>query len=223
MKRILIGSLIVVAMLGACSEDDPFVPTPTLTGTITLPDSASVAEGNTANASPFNVVARRFQCVYGAALLSSIPVNARITGMRFRLDALTAPFAADTIAIFEVFLSTSTNPPGSLSATFADNRGNDEVLVRDAQLTIDPSDYPTGGSPNAWGKLIPFSTAFIYKGGDLLVEIGVTGLTIANRPTDNVFPSTDTQTGYGTGFSATMADLGLFQDLVLAQYEYTYQ
>lgn len=225
MKRVLITSLIVVTMLASCSEDDPFVPTPVKTGSLALPDSAGTAEGNSANTSPFSEGSERFQSVYGSALLSGIPNGARITGMRFRLNGGQTAFAADTIDVVEVRLSTSRNAPGSLSDIFADNRGSDEVIVRNGQLIIDPSDYPTGGSPNGWGKTILFSTSFVYTGGDLLVEIAMTGLASGNaRLTDNVFPSSaDSQTGYGTGFSATLADGGLFQDLIVVEYSFSYQ
>jgi hypothetical protein len=207
------------AVLG-CGSDEPTAPP--VTESVFLPADAPTVEGNSGNSSPFEQVAGRFQSVYSAGLLG-IPAGSRITGMRFRLDGAAPPFNAVTISNFEIRLSTSVNPPGSLSATFAANRGDDEVIVRTGPLSIAPADYPTGGTPNAFGPTIQFSQPFTYQGGSLLLEVGYTGLPAAEaRGTDNVFPATESQSGYGlvNGFDAASADAGLAADLIVVEYRY---
>jgi len=218
--------LLFAGVLAACADESTSPPStsPPVTESLLLPSYAATVEGNAANFSPFKNMPARFQAVYGTALLR-LPVGATITGMRFRLDAsVSIGTGPVTISNFEVRLSTSAHQPGLLSATFAANRGTDEVVVRTGPLTIGPDDYPVGGFPNAFGPTIEFSQPFVYKGGPLLLEIGYTGLPrFEGGPVlvDAVVPATvESQSAYGSagGFNATTADLGLFQDLTVVEY-----
>jgi hypothetical protein len=194
-----------------------------LSGALQLPANASTTEASSANTSPFGGAGQRFQSVYGVPLLTALPNGATITGMRLRLDGDAMSFKRENLMNFEVRLSTSKKPPGSLSQTFADNRGSDEVIVRAGPLTIEPSDYPSGAKPNAFGKTIDFNLGtFTYRGGPLLLEVGATAVQ-SGRNVDNVSPSTqESQTVYGSGFSATRADGPPFFDLIVVEYTFTY-
>lgn len=195
-----------------------------LVGTLQLPASAATSEGNSSNTSPFGGTSgQRFQSVYGAPLLTALPNGATITGIRLRLDGDAASFKQETVANVEIRLSTSKKPPGSLSQTFADNRGTDEVIVRAGPLSIAPGDYPAGTKPNAFGKTIDFNLGtFTYRGGPLLLEVAATALT-SGRNMDNVSPSTpDSQSVYGTGFSATKSDGAPYFDLIVVEYVFVY-
>ena len=212
-----IGGLPLWVFLATCSEDSTAPP---VTESFDLPANATTAEGDNVNLSPFKGSAGRFQGVYGASLVP-IPVGARITGMSFRLDGTSVAFTNVTIDNLEIRMSTSANPPGSLSTTFASNRGANEVLVRTGPLAIASTDYPAGGTPNAFGPVIQFSRPFVYQGGPLLLEVAFTGLPPAEaRLVDDVFPATDSQSGYGSGFGATSADLGRFSDLIVVRYQF---
>ena len=218
-RRLLraLGGLPLWVFLATCSNDSTAPP---VTESFYLPSNAPTVEGNSANQSPFKGSAGRFQAVYGTSLVP-IPVGARITGMSLRLDGAAPAFTNLTIDNVEIRLSTSALPPGSLSTTFASNRGGDEVIVRTGPLTITPTDYPTGNTPNAFGPTIHFSRPFVYQGGPLLLEVAFTGLPPAEaRLADNVFPTTDSRTGYGSGFNATTADIGLFNDLIVVHYQF---
>jgi len=211
--------LLFAGTLATCSKDST---APRVSESLFVPANAQTVEGSSANQSPFKVQPGRFQTVYAQSVLT-LPVGAKITAIRFRLDGPSSPLPTVTIDNFEIRLSTSKNPPGSLSPTFANNRGTDEVVVRTGPLSIASADYPTGGSPNLFGPLIQFSQPFVYRGGPMLLEIGATGMPAgSNRPSDAVFPATVSQSGYGTsaGFNATTADLGMFDDLIVVEYRF---
>jgi hypothetical protein len=192
-------------------------------GTLQLPANAATDEGNSSNSSPFGGAGQRFQSVYGQALLTALPQGAVITGIRFRLDSSAASFPQETIDNLEIRLSTSKNPPGALSPDFTNNRGADEVIVRAGPLTIEPADYPSGATPNAFGKRIDFNLgSFTYRGGPLLLEVGATAAPSA-RNVDNVSPSSqESQTVYGDGFSATAATGNPYFDLIVVEYTFEY-
>jgi hypothetical protein len=216
--RTLLVLFLAVAGLATCGGTDSTAPTQ---HTLTLPHDALTREGTSANSSVFHPAPGRFQSVYGAGLLG-LPTGARLHGIRFRLDSSQTPFGPDTVATLEIRLSTSAHPPGSLHATFANNRGADEVIARTGPLLVAPSDYGTGSAPNAFGPPIEFTTPFVYQGGPLLLEIGFGGLSHP-RLIDNDYPTTvDAQSGYGTngGFDAPDADVGFFQDLIVVQFLY---
>src|SRR5262249_26979599 len=63
---------------------------------------------------------------------------------------------------------------GTLSPNFAENIGPDAVVVRSGPLTIPANFFPGGSSPNPFA-LIPFSTPYVYRGGDLLLTIRHSG------------------------------------------------
>lgn len=217
------GGADVADVADAASDAGPDSGGASVLGTLQLPANAGAKEGNSSNSSPFGGDAQRFQSVYGEALLTALPRGAIIKAIGFRLEGGATSFTQQTIANLEIRLSTSAKPPGSLSLTFAANRGADSVVVRAGPLTIAPADYPSGPGPNAFGKRIDFDMAsFTYKGGPLLLEIATTAVP-AGRPVDNVFPSSqDSQSVYGTGFSATMADGAPFFDLVVVEYTFEY-
>jgi hypothetical protein len=196
---------------------------PQAVGTLQLPASAGTKEGNSANSSPFGAAGARFQSVYAAASLTALPRGAIIKAISFRLDSSAVTFPSQTISGFEIRLGTSANPPGSLSKTFAANRGPDTVIVRAGPLAIQPADYPTDAAPNAFGKRIDFNRdSFTYRGGALLLEVASSAVP-ASRFVDNVSPSSqDSQSVYGSGFSATIADGNPFFDLIVVEYTFDY-
>jgi len=115
--------------------------------------------------------------VYGSSLLAGVPAGSLITGFRFRPDrAASAPKSPRVIfENYEVTVSTSNFPPGSLSPTYAHNIAGDAVVARDGPLALASEDIPIGGSPNAFGPFIGFTTPFAYRGGELLLTIRHTG------------------------------------------------
>lgn len=217
----LLRQVMCLLILGSVSNCDGDGGSPTLAESLFLPANALTVEGNGSNSSPFENTAGRFQTVYGPALLGGLPNGARLTGMRFRLNENQSAFSSVTISNLEIRLSTSQRQPGSLSTTFATNRGADEVVVRTGPLAIAPADYAVGNTPNTFGRVITFNQPFTYRGGALLLEMAYTGLAPADaRRTDSNSGGGDVQSGYGVanGFNSATADVGLFPGHIVVEY-----
>ena len=183
---------------------------------VVIPSGYENMPGNNYNGSPFGDGAQRFQMAIAASALGAIAPGTAITGIAFRLSGA-APVAPQTLTTFEVSLSVPANAPGSLSTTFSANRGADAVLTRSGPLTIAVADYPSGSSPNAFGRPIAFSTPYLYQGGNLLIEIATTSPS-AIFYTDNLYPTPiNAQSAYSSSFSATTADVGTYVDTIIMQ------
>lgn len=144
---------------------------------IVLPNANAAAEGDLGQNTAVQSDPRTLQTVFAGSQLAGVPPGSTITGLAFRLDDSAGAFPVfDLIWVdYAIQLSTSLNAPGSLSLTFAENIGPDVVTVRSGPLATLAGDFPAGGSPNAFGPEIPFSTRFDYNGGDLLITIRHTG------------------------------------------------
>jgi len=180
-------------------------------GTIVIPSGNAATEG-TGAADVGNVYLGSFgtttQAFIPVSMLSGIPTGDVITGFAFRLDstASTGPSSTATWTNYDVVLS---QPAGILTATFDSNLGADATTVRSGSLTINANSYPGGGSPNAFGPVITFTTPYTYQGTDLLITIRSTG----NGSTDFVL-DTDANflgTSYqqGGGYTATTANASI--------------
>jgi hypothetical protein len=125
---------------------------------------------------------RTYQAAISASELRGV-VGMEITGISWRIGSTAAglaswPEVAANWTQFDIELSTSLNPVNELSTTFADNTGPDAVLVRSGPLMVPALSYPGGAitpAVNDFGPAIPFTSAFTYVGGDLLVTIRHSG------------------------------------------------
>jgi hypothetical protein len=183
---------------------------------IVVPGTYASTEANSSDNAPLGIANQRFQEVISASLLSALHVGDQIVALAFRVQGGETALPAQTIPNYEIRLSQSLNAPGSLSATFADNRGLDEVIARSGSLTINPGDFPGGSSPNSFGW-ISFTTPYTYRGGNLLIEAAGQSFPGGGRDADAVYPYTAglAQTAFGTGFGATMADLGFYNESIV--------
>jgi hypothetical protein len=113
-----------------------------------------------------------FQWQIAASQLTAL-VGDSLTSIGFRLNTGAASVTGPTvIGTFNLELSPSANPLGALSTTFANNIGAGGVTVRSGALTLGAL---TGGvGPNPF-FLIPFSTSYLYSGGDLVVTASING------------------------------------------------
>ena len=86
---------------------------------------------------------------------------------------------------------------------------------------IAPDDYPVGAFPNAWGPVIQFQRGFVYQGGPLLLEIGMTGIS-GRGLVDDVFAGSAARSAYGQadGFNTATADLGIYNDMIVVEYKF---
>jgi hypothetical protein len=163
---------------------------------IVVPNAFTTTEGNIGLSTPIQSAPRTEQTVYAASQLTGIPIGSEITGLTYRLDGMTNstawPPSPRTWAQYNIQLSQSLNPPGSLSNTFANNIGADVVTVRSGPLTIPANAFPGGSSPNPFGIEIAFTTPYTYEGGDLLITLRATG-----NGVDTTFTDADTRTSFG--------------------------
>ena len=180
-----------------------------------VPGQFALAEAGSSDNAPLGASEQHFQQVFSSALLTDLSVGNWIDGIAFRVEGNETAVPAQTIPIYDISLSESPNAPGSLSTTFADNRGADFLTVRSGALTLNAGDFPGGSSPNNFGW-ISFSTPYQYQGGDLLIEVAYQGFS-AGRNADAVYPFTANlaQTAFGNGYNSTTADAGLYAEALV--------
>ncbi|MBN8597785.1 MAG: hypothetical protein J0L78_08940 [Planctomycetes bacterium] len=144
--------------------------------TAVIPPAAEGVAGNSGISIPIgNFGSGTFQVMYSPDQLAAIPRGSTISGMQLRLfNVATAayPPTSRTLSKFEVRFATSTLTPATMSTTFASNMSG-VVVVRSGGTTINAGDCPAGNSgtvPEDWSSVIPFSVAYVYNGGPLVVE-----------------------------------------------------
>jgi hypothetical protein len=186
-----------------------------------VPGQFALAEAGSSDNAPLGASEQHFQQVFSSALLTNISVGYWIDGIAFRVEGNETAVPAQTIPIYDISLSESPNAPGSLSATFANNRGADFLTVRSGALTLNAGDFPGGSSPNNFGWIL-FSTPYQYQGGDLLIEVAYQGFS-AGRNADAVYPFTANlaQTAFGNGYNSTTADAGLYAEALVMGFSIT--
>jgi hypothetical protein len=139
---------------------------PALAATAVVPANLATEEGEWAYGLTSELTGQQ---LFPASALTMLPVGAQITGMQFRLDGSSTSSPASNIANFDVFLEPTTLT--TLSPTFAANHGPDVVQTRSGALSFASGSYPNGGLPRSFGPVIPFSTAFTYAGGSILLTM----------------------------------------------------
>jgi hypothetical protein len=172
-----------------------FSNAPAIAGDVFIPNHAPTTAGPGGYSTLMHTQARSYQLVVGPQELGGLPLGARITGITWRLstwivypDWPGAGVQAD-YSNYDISLSTSNNPPGSLSTTYTDNIGPDVVQVRGGPLSMSNVFFPGGAltpSVNPYGMLIPFTTPYVYQGGALLLTIRHTGNGFASGILDTV-------------------------------------
>ena len=190
--------------------------------TVIVPGEFALAEAGSSDNAPLGAAEQHFQQVFSSALLTNLTIGDLIVGMAFRVEGNETALPAQTIPDYNISLSQSPNAPGSLSATFANNRGADFLTVRSGALTVSAGDFPGASSPNNFGW-ISFATPYQYQGGDLLIEIAYQGFT-AGRDADAAYPYTANlaQTAFGNGFNSTTADAGLYAEALVIAFSTTH-
>jgi hypothetical protein len=138
--------------------------------TIVAPNGYESTEGNNSGSFPFNNFTGRYQQAYSASEFVASPIS--ISEIAFRTDVPAGDTWLNEMS-FTVHLSTSANPVGSLSTTFADNIGADDTLVFTASVQLFSGANAGGPAPNAFDLILTLDTPFTYDptGGDLLMEV----------------------------------------------------
>ena len=145
--------------------------------TVVIPSGDADYESGGGKGAPFNTNSLTTQFVYNQALLGDLPIGTQIDGMSFRQNfsqwfgSAPSPSTDLSYTRFDITISGSNYPAGSLHWTFADNIAPGAALVRSGALTIPANSFPGGTSPNGFGPELAFDTPYTYSGGDLLFTI----------------------------------------------------
>jgi hypothetical protein len=157
--RIYSIAFIAVLMIGDSAQ----------AGIIVAPNANTSVDGNSVQLDPFGELGnpQEFQWVLNGSQLTGI-VGDNITAIGFRLASGQSGQAPSTINSFDLELSSSNNPIGSLSTTYANNIGSNAVTVYNGSLSL--PGLTGGAGPNPF-FLITFTTPFTYTGGNLLMTL----------------------------------------------------
>jgi hypothetical protein len=150
---------VVVALAIGASQASP-----ASAAVLVIPKALDGVEGNISFG--FNA-ALTFQQLVGTTQLNGLPIGATLTGVQFRLNAGEGPNPSSAVTNLDLFLGPSV--AATLGSNVAANKGPGTVQVHAGPYSFAPATYPTGGSPNAFGPVIPFTTPFTYTGGRLLL------------------------------------------------------
>lgn len=161
-----------------------------------------------------------FQQVFAPSQLIGLTPGDVISGMQLRLDNAFLSSPLSTVSNFDVSIGPSNFAPGSLTASVAGNQGAGTVLARSGSLSFPLNSFSTGGSPNAFGPVIPFTNTFTYTGGNLLITVshtapsselqfdigsGIAGAQIAQTQSFNATTLTDFSSDTGLAMQFTIA------------------
>ena len=162
---------------------------------VVIPNHAPTTAGTGAYSTVLHPQPRSYQLVVGPSELGDLPAGAMITGIAWRRPTwIVYPDwpgigATATFANFDISLSTSLNPPGSLSSTYTENIGPDVVQVRDGAFSPGGAFFPGGAltpAVNPFGQTLQFDQPYEYAGGDLLLTVRHTGNGSSNGFLDTV-------------------------------------
>ncbi len=170
--------------------------------TLVVPNDREFAAGPGTFLGPFSSSQRTYQWLIHASQLTSF-VGKSLNGLSFRsLSSETAawPAADTTFNNFELYLSGSVDP-SARSLTFANNVVGARTQVRSGPLTVAAGALPLQGSTFQFGTPVDFS-AYLYNGGNLLIELRHTGSTGTSRSLDAMLATGGATLGYGSLFSA---------------------
>jgi hypothetical protein len=167
---------------------------------IVIPPTYTTVPGTTTFLGPLANANRSYQLLIHESLLTSL-ISKEIVGLSWRLPtSATAPWPTSdvTFSTYDIYLSGSV-PPAARSLTFSNNVVGTQKLVRSGPLTMLANEYPSGSTPNEFGKEIAFNQSYTYNGGHLLIEIRHQGFSGTSRSVDAIGTAIS---GYGTLFSA---------------------
>lgn len=140
---------------------------------VTVPGEVAATEGNGATfiGSFFGNNTIQVQVAESELLSQGLAPGYVIQGLRWRLNGGAPTVSSDSIiSDLEILLGQAVNTVAGMSTTFADNVAGG-VLVHDGAYTFLANSMPGGGTPNAFGPAVPFSTGYVYQGGDLVIQV----------------------------------------------------
>lgn len=169
---------------------------------VVVPNDRATTAGGGSFLGPLSNSGRRYQMLMAASQLTPF-LGKNMMGVAFRntTTITTAwPSAPATYPDYRILMGPGVAPP-LRSLTFADNILGTQQEVRSGPITFATDSYPLAGPNLEFGQTIPFTTPFLYTGGDLLMEIRHTGFAGTSRSVDAVAASGGV--GYDTLVGAT--------------------
>ena len=167
---------------------------------IVCPNANTTVAGDAGLNTVFRNLSRTHQILIAASELANLPNGTPITGLTFRAQpaqasafpptGITATFTDYTIEV-----ATAATTPATMSTTLAANVGPDAVVVRSGPHSIAPLAFSNANNPTAFGPTIPFTTYYVYTGGNLVITIRHSG----NAQNVNSFMDCITPAGPGYG------------------------
>lgn len=155
-----------------------------------------------------------FQWDLAASQLTPL-VGTTLSGIGFRLPASAPTWSTDSyFPTFDLELSGSANPIGSLSSDQASNIGANAATVYNTSLDIPANSFVGGAGPNPF-YFISFTTPYTYVGGDLLLTLTRTG--DSGPPVDANLVSSSGD----TSVSAFGGSLAQWYNYPITAFEYT--
>ncbi|HXS12031.1 MAG TPA: PEP-CTERM sorting domain-containing protein [Acidobacteriaceae bacterium] len=187
-KLLLLSTSLLALSLGASSN--------VYADTVVAPNANTNTNGSTVQFEVFGETGgSAFQIDIAASQLTSI-VGQQIDAVGFRLPGGASSVASATISGFNLELSGSANPIGSLSGTQSANIGANAQIVDSGTLVL--SGLVGGAGPNPF-FLVNFSTPYLYTGGDLLITETYTGSTVNFAVDANPWSTLVDTVGPGSG------------------------
>lgn len=168
-----------------------------------IPPAYSGTQGTASFTGPLASTARTYQLLIHADQLTAL-VGMSLNAITFRLPVTTTanwPVSEAFCSNYDIYLSGSVDP-ANRSPVFAANVVGTQKQVRSGSLTIPAEAFTTGNTPNEFGPDIQFDSAYLYSGGNLLIEIRHTEISSTSRAVDAIGTSIP---GYGTSFSGLWA------------------
>jgi len=172
---------------------------------------AAAGEGNSSTPQPFSVRDSRFQQLYGMQSILLEPFLIR--SITFRLDGTNGSDILGQMANIQVRMSTIPGQPDSLSPTFANNIGANEIMTFSGAVEWHALHHTPSLIPEPFDLRIDLQQPFLYQPsmGNLLVDFTVGNTTIFsqfdafNRASDSV----SSVSGSAFSPSGTASTLGL--------------
>ncbi len=202
MKR-YIGLLLIILSLDSSAGNAPLVYAP---GGLDDRFGESGSDAPFAIYDPNAPSSMRYQQVYAASLFASgVPSGGWINGISFRADDNTRHVWGGTLPDIEIALSTTRGLPDALSPVFANNLGQDNLVVF-ARGSVSVEMYSGSGPAGATTFFIKLQSPFFFDPakGNLLLDVkNYTAVDLQNG--GDVGPMLDAVDQVGDGVSRVFA------------------
>ena len=163
-RRVGFAFILAVA-LGSC------VITDLRAQVVVVPNAMATNDGNSSITAPAGSGAIRYMLILDASQFGALSGPSLLSQIALRPDRIPGPSGPRTTT-YRIYASTTTRSVAGMSATFADNLGTNNTLVRQGTLTRTTENLPGPGNTRQFDIVQPFTTPFLYDpaAGNLLLD-----------------------------------------------------